>query len=67
MEINKLLVIEGEAETQLQSKVKSLVVNAVKKHGIDKEAVMTEIRPEIAKIASDNTRFFLKLGVDWLK
>ena len=67
MEINKLLIVEGQAETALQSKVKSLVVNAVKKHGIDKEAIMTEIKPAIAKLASDSTRFFLKLGVDWLR
>jgi len=67
LKINQLLIAEGQAETVMQSKMKSLMANAVKKHGLDKEAVMAEVRPQIEKLATENVRYFLKLGVEWLK
>jgi len=67
MDINSLLKTEAKATGKMQGAFKSMVANAVKKHGIDKQAVLNEIRPQIKKLATDNVRLFMTMGVRWLK
>lgn len=67
MQINALLKAEAKATSTFQGKFKSIIANAVKKHGLDKRALLADIEPKIKDLATKNVKAFLKMGVDWLK
>jgi len=67
MEINDLLKVEAKSTATMQGAYKTIILQAVRKHGLDKPAIMAEIRPKLAKLAKINVRTFLQMGVNWLK
>jgi hypothetical protein len=64
--INSLLKTESKAVSKFQSEFKSLLANAIRKYGLDKEKILAEITPKLEKMGSKYTKQFLQMGVKWL-
>jgi hypothetical protein len=67
VDINKLIKNESEATLKCTKEYKSIVSMAIKKHGLNRDLVMEEIRLGLGKLSSDYTRLFMKMGLEWLK
>ena len=67
MEINALLKVEAKKTAIMQGQYKAIVLKAIDKHGLDRDAIMKDIKPKIARLAKGNVDLFLKMGIAWLK
>lgn len=67
MKIDTLLKKEAGQVVKFQTAYKKMVYSAIKKHGLNKSKVSKEVEKPLLTLTTNNVKYFLKLGVSWLK